>query len=574
MPAFRSAQPSTDDSHAAPTTSTFSPFRSRIFLAIWIASLVSNFGSLVQNVGATWLMTSLAPSADMVALVQVSTVLPIVLFSLPAGAAADVWDRRVIMLVAQGAMLAVSATLAILAWLGQVTPWLLVTLTFLLGTGAALYGPAWQSSVREQVPRRELPAAVALNSVAFNLARAAGPALGGAIVAWAGAQVAFGVNAFSYLGLIAVLLAWKRPASEARLPAETMMAAMLAGLRFARLSHSLQTVLVRAAAFGFFAAALWALIPLVARDLLSGGAITYGLLLAAFGAGAVGGALVGGQVRERFTNEMVVAGGSATFAVAGLVVALSPYLPITLLALALAGAAWLMVLSTFNVTVQLRTPRWVVGRAMAIYQAGVFGGLSLGGWLWGVVAEHYGVPTSLIAAALALAVTALLGRVLPMPATDQINIEPIPSNLESESSRPSLDMDSGPVVASTEYRVAPRNVRAFLAAASRLQRMRRRNGARRWALLRDATDPEVWIERFETPTWLDHLRVRERMTVVDREVEDRILSYHQGEGAPLTRYLLAHVPVAGGEDAPNVRDPRATVFDPNLPPALSAERSA
>jgi MFS family permease len=574
MPAFRSAQPSTDDSHATPTTSTFSPFRSRIFLAIWIASLVSNFGSLVQNVGATWLMTSLAPSADMVALVQVSTVLPIVLFSLPAGAAADVWDRRVIMLVAQGAMLALSATLAILAWLGQVTPWLLVTLTFLLGTGAALYGPAWQSSVREQVPRRELPAAVALNSVAFNLARAAGPALGGAIVAWAGAQVAFGVNAFSYLGLIAVLLAWKRPASEARLPAETMMAAMLAGLRFARLSHSLQTVLVRAAAFGFFAAALWALIPLVARDLLSGGAITYGLLLAAFGAGAVGGALVGGQVRERFTSEMVVAGGSATFAVAGLVVALSPYLPITLLALALAGAAWLMVLSTFNVTVQLRTPRWVVGRAMAIYQAGVFGGLSLGGWLWGVVAEHYGVPTSLIAAALALAVTALLGRVLPMPATDQINIEPIPSNLESESSRPSLDMDSGPVVASTEYRVAPRNVRAFLAAASRLQRMRRRNGARRWALLRDATDPEVWIERFETPTWLDHLRVRERMTVVDREVEDRILSYHQGEGAPLTRYLLAHVPVAGGEDAPNVRDPRATVFDPNLPPALSAERSA
>jgi MFS family permease len=535
---------------------------------------VSNFGSLIQNVGATWLMTSLAPSADMVALVQVSTVLPIVLFSLPAGAAADVWDRRVIMLVAQGAMLAVSAALAVLAWLGQVTPWLLILLTFLLGTGAALYGPAWQSSVREQVPRRELPAAVALNSVAFNLARAAGPALGGAIVAWAGAQVAFGVNAISYLGLIAVLLAWKRPASEARLPPETMVAAMLAGLRFARLSHSLQTVLVRAAAFGFFAAAQWALIPLVARDLLSGGAITYGLLLAAFGGGAVGGALIGGGVRDRFTSEMIVAGGSAAFAGAGLAVAFSPYLPITLVALVLGGAAWLLVLSTFNVTVQLRTPRWVVGRAMAIYQAGVFGGLSLGGWLWGVVAEHYGVPTSLIAASLALAVTALLGRVLPMPATDQINIEPIPSNLESESSRPSLDMDSGPVVASTEYRVAPRNVRPFLAAASRLQRMRRRNGARRWALLRDATDPEVWIERFETPTWLDHLRVRERMTVVDREVEDRILSYHQGEGAPLTRYLLAHVPVAGGEDAPNVRDPRATVFDPNLPPALSAERSA
>jgi hypothetical protein len=178
-----------------------------------------------------------------------------------------------------------------------------------------------------------------------------------------------------------------------------------------------------------------------------------------------------------------------------------------------------------------------------------------------------------MAAALALAVTALLGRILPMPATDQINVEPAASDLEGGSGRPSLDLDSGPVVASTEYRIAPGNARAFLSAARRLQRMRRRNGARRWALLRDAADPEVWIERFETPTWLDHLRVRERMTVVDREVEDGILSYHQAEGPPLTRYLLAHVPPAGGEHAPHMRDPRATVFDPNLPPALSAERS-
>jgi MFS family permease len=395
---------------------------------MWIASLLSNFGTLIQGVGAAWLMTSLAPSADMVALVQVSTVLPIMLFSLPAGAAADVWDRRIVMLVAQGAMLAVSVALAGLAWLGLVTPWLLIALTFLLGTGAALHGPAWQSSVREQVPRPDLPAAVALNSVSFNLARAAGPALGGAIVAWAGAQVAFAVNAVSYLGLIAVLLSWRRPTRKAELPPETMTAAILAGLRFARLSHSLQAVLVRSATFGFFAAALWALIPLVARDLIGGGAITYGLLLAAFGGGAVGGALLGAGIRERFTSEMIVAGGSAAFACAGLAVAFSPHLAVALAALVLSGAAWLLTLSTFNVTVQLRTPRWVVGRAMAIYQAGVFGGLALGGWLWGVVAEHYGVPTSLLTAGLALGVTALLGRILPMPTTDQINLEPAPAD--------------------------------------------------------------------------------------------------------------------------------------------------
>ncbi len=567
MSSSKAGHPTTGEIQATPATSAFSPFRSRIFLAMWVASLLSNFGSLIQNVGATWLMTSLAPSADMVALVQVSTVLPIVLFSLPAGAAADVWDRRILMLIAQSGMLVVSVALAIFAWFGQVTSWLLVALTFVLGMGAALYGPPWQSSVREQVPLSDLPAAVALNSVAFNLARAVGPALGGAIVAWAGAKVAFGINAISYLGLIAVLLAWKRPPSEARLPPETMVAAMFAGLRFARLSHSLQTVLVRGAAFGFFAAALWALIPLIAKNLLGGGAITYGLLLAAFGGGAVAGALGGGVIRERFTNEMIVAAGSAAFGGAGLIAAFSPFLAVTFVALVVGGAAWLLVLSTFNVTVQLRTPRWVVGRAMAIYQAGVFGGLSLGAWLWGVVAENYGVPTSLIAADLALVATALLGRILPMPATDHINLEPASTDLEEESSMPSLDPDSGPVVASTEYRITPHDVRAFLAAARRLQRMRRRNGARRWALLHDAADPEVWVERFETPTWLDHLRVRERMTMIDREVEDEVLTYHRGEAQPLTRYLLSHVPAATGEDGADAReDQQAAIFDPTLPP--------
>jgi len=272
---------------------------------------------------------------------------------------------------------------------------------------------------------------------------------------------------------------------------------------------------------------------------------------------------------------MIVAGGSAAFACAGLAVAFSPSLALTLLALVLGGAAWLLTLSTFNVTVQLRTPRWVVGRAMAIYQAGVFGGLALGGWLWGVVAEHYGVSTSLLAAGLALGATALLGRVLPMPATDRINLEPAPADPVGEKARPTLDLESGPVVASTEYRIAPRDIRAFLAAALRLKRMRGRNGARRWALLHDAADPEVWVERFETPTWLDHLRVRDRMTVTDRELENEVLALHEGERSPATRYLLAHVPVAAdGDNAPEASDCWDAIFDPSLPPAMSEGRRA
>jgi MFS family permease len=540
---------------------------------MWVASLVSNFGSLIQNVAAAWLMTSLSGSADMVALVQVSTVLPIMLFSLPAGAAADVWDRRLVMLAAQVAMLLISAVLAGLAWFGLLGPWLLIGFTFLLGTGAALYGPAWQSSVREQVPRSDLPAAVALNSVAFNLARAAGPALGGMLVAWAGAQVAFGVNAVSYLGLVGVLLFWRRLPPSAELPPETVTAAMLAGFQFARLSHALQSVLVRSATFGFFAAALWALIPLVARDLLGGGAMTYGLLLAAFGAGAVGGAMLGAPLRERCTNEQIVAAGSLGFAAAGLLVALSPYLLVTLAALAGGGAAWLLVLSTFNVTVQLRTPRWVVGRAMAIYQAGVFGGLALGAWLWGVVAQHYSVSRSLLAAAIGLGASALLGRVLPMPETSQINVEPAPADPGAREGQPQFDRDNGPVVASTEYRISPDHTRTFLLAARRLRRMRGRNGARRWALLHDAADPELWIERFETPTWLDHLRVRERMTVIDQEIEKEILAFHQGEQPPGTRYLLSHIPVeTANRSAGESSSRHAATFDPNLPPAMRAHR--
>ena len=557
------------DARAAPP-SALAPFRAPIFLALWLASLVSNFGSLIQNVGAAWLMTSLAPAADMVALVQVATVLPIMLFSLPAGAAADVYDRRRVMLVAQVAMLAVSAALAALAWFDLLTPWLLVALTFLIGAGAALYGPAWQSSVREQVPRAELPAAVALNSVAFNLARAVGPALGGVLVAAAGAVAAFGVNAVSYIGLIAVLVAWRRPASHAGLPPETMAGAMLAGLRFARLSHALQAVLVRAGAFGFFAAALWALIPLVARDLLHGGAATYGTLLAAFGVGAVGGAFAGSTIRARLTNEWIVATGSLAFALASLVVALSPVIVLTLAALVLGGAAWLLVLSTFNVTVQLRSPRWVVGRAMAIYQAGVFGGLALGGWLWGVAADRYGVPVSLGTAAGTLALTALIGRVLPMPATDRIDLEPAPA--DERVGGPALDPEHGPVVTSLEYRIARENAAAFVRLSRRLHRMRGRNGARRWALLHDVADPAVWIERFETPTWLDYLRLRDRMTGVDRAIEREALALHAGEAPPAARHLLAHVPpsAAEGDRAPMAVE--SSVFDPSLPPNLRVAR--
>ena len=550
------------------SASALAPFRSPIFSAMWTASVISYFGGLIQSVGATWLMTSLAPSADMVALVQVATVLPIVLFSLPAGAAADVWDRRVVMLTAQVAMLAVAVALAWLALAGTMTPWLLLLLTFLIGAGGALYGPAWQASVREQVPGPDLPAAVSLNSAAFNLARAAGPALGGVLVAAYGSQLTFMVNAVSYLGLIAILLSWRRPNPSPSLPPEGMVRAMAAGLRFARLSHAIQAVLLRSALFGVTASGLWALMPLVARDLLQGGSSTYGLLLAAFGAGAVAAAFAGSALRARLSGEGIVASSSAAFGLAGLGATWSPGLSAAMPALFVCGAAWVLALSQFNLTVQIRTPRWVVGRALAIYQAAAFAGLSLGAWGWGLAATRFGLQTSLTCACLLLLATSGLGLLVRMPTTRPIEAE---GGGDHSAGRPDLplELSSGPIVANVEYRIDEQDVREFMVAAARLRRMRRRNGARRWALLRDAAHVEVWIERFEVPTWLDYLRLVEHMTGADTAVAERVRFFHRGSATPVSRFLLAHVPEGGGTEQPRDGRYERSAYDPSLAPTVT-----
>ena len=280
-----------DAETASPSAKVESPFRNPVFRRMWFATVTSNFGGLIQSVGAAWMMTSLVGSPQMVALVQASNALPFMLLALLAGAVADNLDRRRVMLAAQCFMLTVSVTLALFAWQGWLTPWLLLTFTFLIGCGTAMNGPAWQASVGEIVRRDQLPDAVGLNSAGFNLARSAGPAIGGAIVAAAGVAVAFLVNAMSYLGLIAVLLRWKPNSAPRLLPREGLFTAMAAGLRYVAMSPNLRTVTLRSCVFGLTANALPALMPIVAKDLVKGGALTYGILLGAFGVGAVLGGL-------------------------------------------------------------------------------------------------------------------------------------------------------------------------------------------------------------------------------------------------------------------------------------------
>jgi MFS family permease len=527
----------TKDEGSDKPTSSLSPFQHRIFLSVWVASLASNFGGLIQSVGAAWLMTSIGASADLIALVQASTTLPIMLFSLMAGAIADNFDRRQLMLASQVFLLAVSVALTLCAYYSLVTPWLLLGFTFLVGCGTAFNGPAWQSLVGEMVPRPDLPAAIALNSMGFNIARSVGPALGGIIVATVGAFAAFAVNAVSYLGLIIVLARWRPVRPPRTLPPEALGSAMAAGIRYVAMSPSLSVVLLRGAVFGVAAIAVQELMPLIARDLIQGGPLTYGLLLGAFGIDAVGGALLSTHLRQAMSFEALVRMAFLGFAVCAAVTGLSPFILLTVVAMALGGASWVLALASFNSTVQLSSPRWVVGRALALYQMATFGGMALGSWVWGVAAERLGTADALLIAAGVLLAGAALGLRLPLPELKALNLDPL-----NRWTEPNIAVDivprSGPVVITIEYMIRAADVVAFLAVMAERRRIRRRDGARHWTLLRDLENPEVWIERYHNPTWLDYVRHNQRITQADAAVGERLRELHQGPGRPRVQRMI------------------------------------
>jgi MFS family permease len=482
-------------------------------------------------------MLEIARSADLVALVQASVALPVMLLSLVSGATADNFDRRRVMLAAQVFMLVVSIALFVCGWLDLLTPWLLLTFSFLLGCGAAFNAPAWQASVGEMVPRAELPGAVALNSMGFNIARSVGPAIGGIIVAAAGSAAAFAVNAASYLPLIAVLARWRPSPGSSALPREPLGTAIGAGVRYVAMSPVIRTVLVRSGVFCSAAVALMALMPVVAKDLVAGGATTYGLLLGAFGVGAVGGAVSIAPLRQRLSTEKLVQSAGAALIAATALVGLSTYLAVTMLALVAAGAGWVLTLATFNVTVQLSAPRWVVARALSLYQMAAFGGVAAGSWLWGECAAAVGVRTTLFVAAGALIGCAFLALWLPLSRSVERNLDLLQRWKEPSTAVP-VDSRTGPVVVTIEYMIREEDVLEFLRAMGERRRIRRRDGARNWRLLRDLADPQLWIERYETPTWLDYVRLNSRLTQDDAVVPERLRALHRGPDKPRVRRMI------------------------------------
>lgn len=521
-----------------------SPLGVPLFRNVWIATLISNFGSVIQNVGAAWLMASMVDSPTLIALVPASAALPITLLALPAGAIADGYDRRKLILGAQSFMLLVSLALTIATWLGHAGPWVLLAMTFLIGCGAAINNPAWQASVGDIVPRRLLSGAVGLNAMSFNLARSAGPGLGGAIVGIAGAAAAFFINAVSYIAVIVAIARWKRPPRTDPLPRERLAAAMGDGVRFVWLSPHIRLVLGRAMLFGLGAAAIPALMPILARDRFAGGPLTYGLLLGAFGLGAVGGAIAGTRLRSRLPVENVLRLAGSLAAIGAAVTAFSPWLALTLPALAAAGTGWVMSLSSFNVSAQLGAPRWVVARALSLYQMCAFAGLTVGSWLFGQVAAGWSTATALAAASAVLAVGLVVGWRFPVPAIAPGAAIPLRMWNQPVIGTP-IDDRAGPITIMVEYRIRAEDEAAFLLAMAERRRIRRRDGAHKWRVLQGLEDPEIWYERYQVATWFDYVRHNQRRTQADAENTEVIRSLHAADEPPRILRLVERQPVAG-----------------------------
>ena len=514
------------------------PLRVPMFRAVWGANLIGSTGWLVQGVGAAWLMTTLAGTPDMVALVQTATMAPILLFALFAGALADLWDRRWVLLVAQLWVAVAAFGLAGISAAGLLTPTVLLLFTFLIGTGAALNGPAWQAVVRELVPGEQLAAAVTLNAIGFNLARAFGPAVGGAVVATFGTEAAFLLNGIAALALVAVLLFWRRQLPKDDLPRERLGSAVATGLRYVGETAALRGVLTRAAVFGIAASAGLALLPLIARDRLGGGPVIYGLLLGAFGVGALLGAFLIHPLRQRRGAEFVITVLSAAGGLAFVLIGLLPsWFAAVVPALAVAGTAWLGAFSTFNISVQMRTAYWVQARVLALYQTVVFGGMALGSWAWGELADRTGLETAyLLAGAVMLGSLALHWR-MPLTAGEAPDLKPA----ERQEPLPTIQAaaEEGPVMVQIEYEVGPANAPAFVAAMDEVGHLRRRNGAVRWRLFQDVANGARWTEVYVLGDWVEHRRLRRRMTMADAALEARAVAFHRGREAPVRRYMVA-----------------------------------
>lgn len=525
-----------DDTSAA--AGPWSPLRHRLFRWLWLAAIASNIGTWMHEVGAGWLMTSLANDPLLVSLVQAAGAAPMFALALPAGALADIVDRRRYLIGVQCWMAAVALTLALLSHANAMTPERLLALTFALGIGSALMAPAWAALTPELVPAAELQPAVALSSVGINVSRAIGPALAGLIVSSVGPWATFALNAASFAGVILVLAAWRRTPTLAPLPAERFLGALRAGWRYARSAPALQTVLVRAVAFFVFASAGLGLLPLLVRRELGGEAIVYGGLLTCVGVGAVAGAFVLPRLRQRYPVDTLLAAASLGYALVLCALAGVRLLALLVPVMLLAGALWITALSSLQVSAQTSAPAWVRARALAVYMLAFNGAMAGGAALWGALAARQGLGVALFSAAAGLALAVPLLQRFRLARHAAADLSPSlhwPAPIVGAE----VEHDRGPVLITVEYSIASEDSAAFITAMQEVARMRRRNGAISWGLFQDTETPTRWLEFFIDESWLEHLRHHGRVTRSEAACEARVRALHRAADGPRIRHHVA-----------------------------------
>ena len=504
-----------------------SPLRHGRFRLFYAGSIAAALGYTMQATVAAWLMTTLTPSALMVALVQTASTAPSLLFGLLAGALADIVDRRRVVLITQGVLVVATLGLGVATLMGLIGPFTLLALTFLIGAGFTFYLPAQQSSVNDLVSRQDLPRAVALGAVAFNLARAVGPAMAGAIAAAIGTGNASLASACFFVVTIVAVSKWKKAPAFPGVP-ERLFSGVWSGLRYARHSPLMRALIVRNLSFSICASALWALLPVIARDQLALGAGGFGLLSAGFGTGAVIGAMTIPRQIQRVSLNTVVSASILLWAAATVLIAFTATTTLALVGMFGAGAAWVGVLASLSAGTQSAAPAWVRARAVAMNLVAVQASLALGSALWGSLASLFTIQVALAVSASVMLLLLLLNRRVRVRLGNDADVTPgaqLPDLGLTAPPRP----DDGPVLIQVEYRVAPENVAAFLRAIHAIERTRRRNGADDWRVFRDIAEEDCFVERYIISSWAEYVRQRSRMTVTDRQLQERVAKLQRPE---------------------------------------------
>lgn len=504
----------------------------------------------MHEVGTAWLMTSLTLSPFVVALVQTAATLPFFLVALPAGALADIIDRRQLLLITQVWMFLVALGLGITTLAGLVSPPFILCFAFLLSLGAAINGPAWQAIIPELVSREEMASAVTLGSVGFNIARAIGPALGGFVVSLIGPGFTFLLNAISFSGVFMVLKGWRRNPQSSTLPAERLSGAMRTGLRYVRNAPRVQAVLIHTLVFSVFTCALWAFLPIIAREFLRLGSVGYGMLLGFFGAGALVGASLLPKIRSQFSLNNIVAGTTVLMALILASLATVKSFPVILLVMAAGGMAWLTLISVFSIAVQAVIPSWVRGRVLSVFMLVFFGGFAGGSMLWGGLALWVGIRQTLLGVAMFLLLGIVMTKKYQLPQGEDIDLTPV-QQLPAYLTVKGLTNEDRPVLVVIDRRIDQDQEKDFLESVRPLKMIRLRDGAIRWNLFRDVTDQNHFIESFIVESWVEYLRQHERYTVSDRHIVERVNTFHIGNGSPATHHYIAE-PIIKGEKG----DPR------------------